>query len=194
MSNFLDTHPDYKNYSEEEVIKSVPSSVLIAITPDVANYYDSRIRMGLVYQLYGHSLDDSADQQQIPCLLPSHGTTDRHPSSRFYSSDRNTGEKRHAVFCFKCQRTITPFWLLYARESQRNLKFRDIFLFISKVFKVAFPRQILYSFDPLLYYTMENTEVAQKVQKYLRAEVLLQLKLSGDASYLPELKRLIVEG
>lgn len=192
---FLDTHPEYQNYTEEQVIEKVPLNILIAILFDVASAYDVALKMGSIYQYYGYYMDDSSDFQQVPCLLPSHGTGDKHPSSRFYSQDRNTGAKRHSVYCFKCQKAVTPFWLLYNREAGiRDVKIKEIFTFIYKTFRIPFPRTILYNFDAEAYYMLSESECATKRKRFQAAEVLMKMKESKDPAYLTELKRFIVEG
>jgi len=121
---FIMMFPEFQNKSDSELIETIPLDVVIPILNEVGNYYNERLKMGRVYSVFGHELEDGSDQQQVQCLLPQHGTDDRHPSSRFYSTDRNTGEETHAVYCFKCQRVATPFWLVYLRKTEEGMKNR----------------------------------------------------------------------
>lgn len=191
---FIDTHPEFQGFSDSAIIEKIPSKILGPILFDISEYYNAQIGMGRIYEHYGFELDDSCDQQQIPCLLPQHGTSDRHPSSRFYSTDRNTGILKPSVFCFKCQRTVSAFWLLYMRESElHGLKTREILQYIQKSFRIPFPRTILFNFDPMQYYTLEVSEANMKKARIEYAETLLSLKKAKDPLYLSELKRFLTE-
>lgn len=192
---FIDLHPEFQGMSDSEIVTNIPSNVLGPILFDLSQYYSEQIRMGSIYSYYGYELDDTSDQQQIPCLLPQHGTSDRHPSSRYYSTDRNTGILKPSVFCFKCQKTVSSFWLLYMRESEfHGLRTRELLAFISKYFKVPFPRSILFNFDPLVYYTLEMSETNAKRKRIEYAEYLLSLKKANDPLYLRELKNFLMGG
>lgn len=175
---------------DEELISQIPGRYIIPITDALSSYYDSKLDMSAIYNIYGQDLRAGDDQQQVVCLLPSHGSQDRHPSARFYPVDRNTGEIRHAVYCHKCQKMSTPFWLLYKRESfLSGIHMRELFLFIKKTFQIPFPRHIFFEFDPQEYFTFTESEARHKLQKINFANTLLRLKEACDPLYLSELKR-----
>ena len=111
---FIDLHSEFQGMSDAEIITNIPSNVLGPILFDLSQYYSEQIRMGHVYSYYGYELDDTSDQQQIPCLLPQHGTSDRHPSSRYYSTDRNTGVLKPCVL-FHVRKQILVLASVYAR-------------------------------------------------------------------------------
>jgi len=186
----IDLHPEYVSLPDEELITSIPGNLITPLMESLSSYYDSKLNMQQVYSIYGHELFLGNDQQQVVCLLPSHGSQDRHPSARFYPVDRNTGELRHAVYCHKCQKMTTPFWLLYKRESFfSGIHMRDLFLFLKKTFQIPFPRHIYFDFDPQEYFTFTESEAKQKIQKIKYAEMILNLKEAKDSLYLSELKR-----
>jgi len=186
----IDIFPDYQNMSDEELIEKIPSNTILPISNAVAEFYDSKVSMCDIYSYYGMELQESDSQQQVQCLLPQHGSQDRHPSARFYPVDRNTGEIKHAIYCHKCMKTVSPFWLLYSRESTYSgIHMRGLYLFIKRIFKVPFPRHIFFNFDPQEYYVLTESEAYSKIQKMQYAQTLLQLKNAKDPLYISEMKR-----
>lgn len=186
----IEIHPEYLSLSDIELIEKIPRDVIIPLTEQISSYYDSKISMQQVYAIYGYELKDTESQQQVSCLLPSHGSQDRHPSARFYPIDRNTGQTKHAVYCHKCQKTTTPFWLLYTRESFfSGIHMREFYTFLRKTFQIPFPRHYFLEFDPVEYFTFTESELKNKLQKIRYAETLLKLKENKDPLYLSEMKR-----
>jgi hypothetical protein len=123
---------------------------------------------------------------QVNCLLFEHGSNDFNKSARYYSYDRNTGEDKEGVFCFKCQKYLTPFWYLYKMEKDyRSVQIKDFFLFIKKIFRVDFPRHLILDFDPEAFYTFEDTEGRQGIlSKFSYAKSLRGLRDSDSKMYL----------
>ena len=186
----IDIHPDYQSLSDEDLIAKIPGNLIMPLTDRISSYYDSKISMPQVYMCYGQELRDTDSQQQVQCLLPSHGSQDRHASARFYPTDRNTGQPKHAVYCHKCQRTSTPFWLLYARESFfSGTHMREFYGFLKRTFQIQFPRHVFLEFDPQEYYVFSEDEMQGKLKKIRYAETLLRLKEAQDPLYLSEMKR-----
>lgn len=186
----IDIHPEYMNFTDEELIESIPTNYILPLTGKIASFYDGKLSMKDVYSIYGQDLGDTESQQQVQCLLPSHGSQDRHASARFYPVDRHTGEVKHAVYCHKCQKTVTPFWLVYFRESYfSEIHMRGVYAFLKKTFQVPFPRHVYLDFDPQAYFVFEETEVQNKIQKIKQAETILRLKEARDPLYLSEIKR-----
>lgn len=187
----IDLHPDYISLSDVELIEKIPSNTILPLTDAICAFYDKKLSISQVYAYYGFDFKDSDYQQQVHCLLPSHGSSDKHPSARYYPIDRNTGQSRQAVYCHKCQKTSTAFWLLYARESfLSGIHMRQFYLFINKVFRIPFPRHIFLEFDPQEYYVFEESEIKGKLAKVQYAETLLRLKEAKDPLYLSEMKKL----
>jgi hypothetical protein len=186
----IDLHPEYINLSDEELIKQIPSNTIVPLTESISAYYDSKLLMSQVFTNYGYELGSDDTQQQVQCLLPSHGSQDRHPSAKYYPEDRNTGASKPHVYCHKCQKSRTPFWLMYNRESfYSGIHLREFFVLLKKRFNIPFPRHLFLEFDPMEYYVFEASELSGKLQKIRYAETLLQLKEVKDPLYLSELKR-----
>ena len=181
---------EYANLSDEELISKIPSHLITPLGGQIASFYDSRLDIPLIYSMYGYEMRDKESQQQVHCLLPSHGTEDRHPSARYYPQDRNTGEVRQAVYCHKCQKTHTAFWLLYAIESSRTgMHMREFYAFLKRVFKIPFPRHVFLSFDPQEFFVFTETETRGKRQRLVYSETLLKMKEVGDPIYLAEMNK-----
>lgn len=186
----IEIYPEYASMSDRELIEKMPSHVIVPLSPAISEWYDGKISMSSVYSHYGQDFGSVETQQQVVCLLPSHGSEDRHPSARFYPVDRQTGELKHAVYCHKCQKTSTPFWLLHSREAFfRGIHMREFYVWLGVIFKVAFPRHLFFDFDPQEFFVMEETESRSKFLKIQYAATLLGLKRVRDPLYLSEMKR-----
>lgn len=159
----------------------------------VIEYYDSKLSLRTILTRYGVDVPDQTDVMQIPCLLPSHGTRDIHNSARYYSYDRESGEAKEAIYCFKCRVKKTGFSLVLALEREyRGKTLMDVLELMEGQFGIPFPKEILLDFDPDTYFTFEedDSKIQQVLEAFKRARVVRNI-LRGDVTeYLAQLEGL----
>lgn len=188
-----DTNPNLIDLSLEEFFKVVRWSTIFSLFPQIAEYYNSRLSMVYILNYYGMDyVTSGVDHMQVNCILIEHGSQDINKSARYYSYDRNTGEAKEGVWCFKCQKYLTPFWYLYKIEKEyKDVQIFDFFLWIKKVFRVDFPKDIVLDFDPDSFYTFEDVEGRQNVlSKFSYARSLRDLKGKDSKLYLESIVNL----
>jgi len=132
-----------------EYLKSQPDTfeALFKLSPQL-DFQDSAMQ---ILEHYGVSdLFHSLDEFQINCPLPSHGTLDTLKSARYYT-DSATGTDR--VHCFKCQKTLTGFYIYYNIEKDAG---KDLFTIVEDYIKL-FDIQI--DFEKLGIATTQSTSI-----------------------------------
>jgi len=185
-----DINPELSNLDLEEFFKAIQWGTVFSLLPQIAEYYNSKISMVYVLNYYGLDYVTSGiDHMQVHCLLLDHGTSDFNKSARFYTYDRNTGEPKEGVWCFKCQKYLTPFWYLYKMEKDfRSRGLLDFFILLRKIFRVDFPKDLILDFDPDSFYTFEGGEDRQNILSlFSYARSLRGMKQSDIKNYLSNL-------
>lgn len=180
-------NPELADASLEEFFKKIQWGTVFSLLPQISEFYDNQLSMINVLKYYG--LDyvvEGVDHMQVNCLLAEHGSNDFNKSARYYSYDRHTSDAKEGVFCFKCQKYLTPFWYLYKMERDyKSVQIKDFFLWIRRIFRVDFPRHLILDFDPDSFYTFEDVEEKQSIlSKFSYAKSLRQLKDSDPKLYL----------
>lgn len=175
-----DLHPDLGRVSLDRFFEVVKWGTIYNLFPQIAEFYNSRLSMVRILNYYGMDyVTEGVDHMQVNCLLLEHGSDDFNKSARYFSYDRNTGDAKEGVYCYKCQKYLTPFWYLYAIEKERKkITLLEFFQFVKRIFRVDFPRNLVLDFDPDSYYTFDDVGERQNV-----------LSLFSYAKSLRELKR-----
>lgn len=160
----IEQYPDFATIPTETLLQKVSRDTLFATLPDVSELYSSALQMRNVLKYYGQDHISSGEtERQVNCLWMSHGSVDKNRSARYFSTDRKTGETRGAVYCYKCQRSLTSFWYTYRMEADiRGLSLNDTILFIERTFGVKFPRGPILEFDYDKFYSF-STETANQM-------------------------------
>jgi hypothetical protein len=183
-------HPEYLGMDCSEFIDKVSMNYVHPVVGAVTEYYDSALSIPDIYAHYGAPLRTlSGDEFQVPCILFEHGGSDVHNSSRFYTRDRESGKDSQRLWCFKCQKFTTPFWLVYKREVDFNgASFREVLKNIWVWFRIPFPLSIVLEFDPSQHYQMEDRNKEEKLRIFGVAQRLRQQKIEDPGEYLRMLK------
>lgn len=179
--------------SLKDFFKAVQWGTIFNLFSQIAEYYDNALSMISILRYYGLDyVGEGEDHIQVNCLLVEHGSRDVNKSARYYSYDRNTGEPKEGVYCFKCQKYLTPFWYIHKLEKEyREISIIDFFLWIKVVFRVDFPRDLVLDFDPNTFYTFGDTESAQnRMAKFSYAKSLRSLKKNNPILYLENIVQL----
>lgn len=188
-------HPELKNMPMQDLVVKVPMRYAVMFSDVLAEYYDSKIGIVDIYRYYGVGIRTRIGHQfQVQCLLPSHGSLDEHSSARYYEADRNTGEVRPRVYCFKCGKVNTLFWMLYRIEEARGRKFGEMFDFIWRIFGVEFPREIFLNLDPETAYVLERDTQNELLRGRMHADRVRGMKILKPQEYLKELKNMLSGG
>lgn len=155
------------NKSIEEIIDFVGfSKTIVPLIPDLIEYYDNEMNLFEIINHYSdESLDGSEDEVQVHCCFPEHGGSDNHKSARYYSRDRDSGENRESLYCFKCQIRRGAFLtsLHIERHNRDKWSIVDHFKFLEDN-SIVFPRYIIEDFDPDKYYTWDAEEAGYKTK------------------------------
>ena len=178
------SHPDFENFSDEEFIDKVPYDKIIHLFMKIADYYNKSIPFWRVLQSLGiYDVDQHTEESQVSCMLIEHGSADSHKSARYFSHDRDTGEYRPAIYCYKCNKLLTTFWFLYKYEKDNHgLNSKEIFKLISSKYKIPFPRELVLDFDPDTFFSFdENSEENRNMLKGFEvAAKYRQLKVNPE--------------
>lgn len=192
-----DRYPDFVTLSTAELLKRLSRETLFALLPDLAEAYTHVLPMWQVLHYYGQTHVHEGDtEKQVNCLWLSHGTVDKNRSARFFSTDRNTGTARGAVYCYKCQRSLTSFWYVYRMEHDTHERsISDTMLFIEATFGVRLPRDVILDFDSDTYYSFTDTkaEQSQMLAYFSQAGKLRALKTADPESFCQSLYVLYTE-
>ena len=113
----------------------------------VSAYYSKHLPIWRILNLYGENVGPSDTEQQVSCLMPSHGTSDRNKSARYYSFSRENDENEESVYCFKCDKRRTSLWLMYDILRSEDMELVQVFEYVEKHFGVPFPRELLLDMD-----------------------------------------------
>lgn len=190
-----DIHPEFINLSEEDFISQIPYPPIFNLFMDISDYYDKELPLWQVLRNYGiYDVDEYSDQIQINCLNLEHGSTDFHKSARYFSINRETGEYRPSVYCYKCNKLLTSFWYLYKYEKDHHsLNIKEIYLMIWKKFGVKFPRDLVLEFDPDTFFSFDNDFEEKKSLKdgFIYAEKVRELKDHDLNLYFQYLKSIL---
>lgn len=182
-----DINPNLSDVSLHKFFELVQWGTIFNLLPQIAEYYDNKLNMIYILRYYG--LDyvyEGVDHMQVNCLLVEHGSKDINKSARYYSYDRHSGNDKEGVFCFKCQKYLTPFWYLYKMEKDyKNLNIFEFFIWVKKIFRVDFPKDLILDFDPDSFYIFGSPEDAQNIRsKFSYAKSLRKLKEVEPKIYL----------
>lgn len=160
-----DLNPGLANVSLDEFFIKIQWGTLFSLLPQISEYYDSRLNMVQILHYYGLDyVEQGVDHMQVNCLWSEHGTNDFNKSAKYYSYDRHTGEAKEGVYCFKCQKYLTPFWYLFKMEKdQKGVHIMDFFKWVKRIFGVDFPRDLILDFDPNAFYTFDDIEEKQSM-------------------------------
>lgn len=193
----IELHPDWSGVNDpEKIIDEIGNEALFALTSATAEYYEQHLPLWQVMNHYGIE-DVAADTEQayVPCRLASHGTYDKHASASYFTVDRNSGEYRPAFYCYKCQKMLTSFWYTYQMEKDWNdlTKFRDLYKFIWRTFRVAPPLDIWFNFDAEQHFMdFGSDDTAVDVSVFFREALQVRaMKEVDPRAYLRHLARLI---
>jgi hypothetical protein len=186
--------PEMVTANEDEFLGNLNFQYVYPLFGTIAEWYGEYIPLWRVLNHYGiWDVGDDTDEEQIQCLLIDHGSEDTHASARYFLHDRETDERREAVYCYKCQRLLTSFWYIYNMEKDRHgLTSVEIFHFIWEKFGVAFPRDLYLDFDPSAHYDYDMEQSEEKGKYFARAQEVLMLKESNPQIYLDSLIYLYV--
>lgn len=180
-------NPKLSDVPLDQFFALVQWGTIFSLLPQIAEYYNNKLKMIYILRYYG--LDyvyEGVDHMQVNCLWVEHGSSDINKSAKYYSYDRYTDNEQEGVYCFKCQKYLTPFWYLYKMEKDyKNVTIFDIFLWIKKIFRVDFPRDLVLDFDPDTFYNFGSSEDQQSLMaKFSYAKSLRKLKKSDSKIYL----------
>lgn len=150
--------PELEVCDLEIFLEKISNSSIYNLFLEIAKKYEQQIPLWKVINFYRDAdLSDYDDEVQVTCSLAEHGSGDKHKSARYFKYDRQTGELRPAVYCYKCNRVLTSFWYIYRKERDfRDLDLKGIFLHIWKVWGIDFPRELILDFDPESFYNFED--------------------------------------
>lgn len=150
-------YPKARDMVWEDMINLVGFKTLISCLPQISEYYQERLHYPQVLHNFGVDIDPSDDyDQNVNCVLYSHGGEDRNASAKYYATDTQTGEPLQSTFCFKCMKSYTVFWFLYRMLKDRGKTLEETFKHIELHYGVHFPKHILLDFDPDDYYSVDN--------------------------------------
>ena len=185
-----DKYPSLAEMQPSVLFRRLDRQPVFAGTAEIANYYTQELPLCDVYNFYGDQLsaqydgyfphlDSDTSEANISCLLPSHGSADKHRSGKYYSFDRNSGEYRPSVYCFKCQKLSTSLWLVFAIERERGKDLLDVFDVIFNNFRVAHPVDIVLDFDDEAFYKVQD-DVALTLKARFNKAHAIRRKQSED--------------
>ena len=98
----------------------------------VDNFLDFNDSAYKVLQHFGEPVVD-LERFQVTCYLPQHGSGDSKKSARYYKeSDFNTDR----VHCFKCQKTISGFYLFHSVKKAEGYTIHQIIEEYIKLFNL----------------------------------------------------------
>lgn len=191
-------HPDLVTTPSAELLRKINRETIFATLPELAEAYTTTLPMWRVLHHYGQThINEHDTEKQVNCLWLSHGSIDRNRSARYFSTDRNTAEARGAVYCYKCQRSLTSFWYVYRMEHDSHERsLIDTLLFIETTFGVKLPRDVILDFDPDTYYSFadaQNTS-SQLLTYFAQAGKLRALKTVDPETFCQSLYALYTEG
>ena len=132
--------------SDEEILESLPLAYFYSLLPQIAEYYNSNLKMSAVLRTKGIYVEEGVEQQQIQCPIPNHGE-DIHPSCRYYRRDRATEKIHELIYCFKCNQAHTSFSLVYTIQKALGQRYNQILLYIRNKFGIPIPKDIIFNFD-----------------------------------------------
>lgn len=155
-----DLKPELETASQGDFLRGVDFGNVFLLLPQIGQYYDTQITYARLLPYYGiHDVEVGSDVVQVNCILLEHGTADKNRSARYYAYDKNTGLPDEAIYCFKCQKALKPFWYLYKMEKDyHNRSLIEFFDFLLVTFGVSFPRDLLLDFDPETYFTFTESK------------------------------------
>ena len=185
MATLRQLYPGLATVSLEQFWQTINFGNLTFLLDELSDYYTKNLPLWRVLVHYGIDADDSDEQRQVPCLWRTHGGPDRKFSARYYPIDRNTGEWRPAVSCFKCQTMKTSLWYVYEVENwHRQRGIADAMSFIEYQFKVKVPRHIFLDFDPLAAASLSAAQQAETVKLFQHALAIRQQRYAfNDPEY-----------
>lgn len=156
---FRETNPNWVSMPTDLLLKSIPHVHLRKLMRPVAAWYELNLPMWLVLQSVGYNgsggfgyphIGPGTDEEQLSCILPTHGSTDERPSSRYYQFDKNDGTRCGHLYCWgPCQKAFTSYWYLWT-YLRGNFEYghRKVIVTIEEQFGVPFPREIVLNADP----------------------------------------------
>lgn len=144
-----DLAPEWLDLPLAELMAVVAPGTLYGARAPVAAWYDEALPLWRVLGYYGSEVHPEDETMMLRCQLASHGSTDEHKSACYYARDRRTGTGVAKIHCFRCKTQHSAFW--YVNRMERDLhraSLPAVYLHIERVFGVAYPRGILFDFDP----------------------------------------------
>ena len=188
------------NKSIDDIVKVVGfSDTIFPLIPDIIEYYDKEIPL---WQMINHYSEDTdlyegeERQVQVHCIFPEHGSADYHKSATYFPFDRDSGETRESLWCFKCQIRRGAFTTSLHLERNRNEKWSivDHFKWLEKN-GIPFPKNIIGEFDPEKHFTFdeENSQEEKLLKMFKDVDIIKELKGSDIQEWL-EASENIVRG
>ena len=195
---FREICPHWETIPTESLLRQAGFAVLNPLIPRIAEWYKVHLPLWAVLQVFGYTqtshsgtgpryplICDSTVEEQVSCILPSHGGRDSAPSARYYLTDRNELSHYGHIYCWgsNCQKAYTSFWYAYAiLKEQEDYKYADVILWLERTFRIAFPRHIILDADPdTLDDDGENTARGQDMrQRFLQVKLLRETVRGRD--------------
>ena len=145
-----DIVPHLRKCSYQEFLGAVPYEGLYENLLELSEDVASKLPLHQILNEMGANILPLSPDQQFRCVLPWHGTQDLHPSARYYTYNRDSGEEEESFYCFKCNEASNSFWLLYKLAKLDNEKI-DLRLFLNHLnerYGVEISREIVLMYDP----------------------------------------------
>lgn len=191
-----DAYPELCNFSSDALIRKVDPGTLSACLTDIGDAYSLALPMWRVLVHYGEYANQDDSGRSVRCLWSTHGTEDKNRSAKYFASDRNTGQERGAVYCYKCQKSLTSFWYVHQMMKDQGLTaLADTIKFVEVTFGVPFPRDVLLDFDPDVFFSFESASKTSGAMRlaFDKARKLRELKTVDQAAYVQSLLALYTE-
>ena len=190
----IDSNPEYAQLSDQDLLKVMAPTLILSQIQAIADAVDDRTPIELVSQIYlPYRISSENDQEQIPCPLPTHGGVDRNPSARLYRFDRQNNKRRDSIHCFKCNKTVSMFWLAYIiLKETRDMRPIEIISEIIFRFNVPLPRNVILNQDPEDMSSIDKQRPRINIEPQLTtAAKIRNFKITNQDQYLNLLRILI---
>lgn len=192
-----DAYPELCNFSSEALLQKIDPSTLHSCLTDIGEAYAIALPMHMVLSHYGEHVGAGDSDRSVRCLWSTHGTEDKNRSSRYFPIDRNTGQPRGAVYCYKCQKSLTSFWFVHQMmKDQGFTQLEDTIKYVENTFGVPFPRDVLLDFDPDTFFSFETegpSSSGQLRMAFEKAKAMRDLKNVSPETYIGSLMTLFNE-
>jgi hypothetical protein len=190
-----DLFPDLEKALVKDFLEKLNMQTIFEVLPKLVDYYNSELKLWQVLNHYGNlDLYEDTEAQQVPCLLPEHGTEDKKNSAKYFNYDRDTGELSESVYCYKCCKKMTAFWFVYSYEKESNGKnLIEVLIYLDQVFKISLPKNIFLDYDAEQQYSWDAVEENESiVHKFKYMESIRITKYADINKYVQELEKVLI--